>query len=77
MSQTFSSKSNSFHVHERSAPAPGWIGGLLLALSRALLRWARHAWTMHCDERLLQELSDHQLRDLGIHRGQISHIVRN
>ena len=37
----------------------------------------RRAWIVHKEERLLQELSDYQLRDLGITRGQISHVVRD
>lgn len=77
MSQTISSKSNSFHIHTRSAHSFGWAGGLLVAIPAALLRAVRRAWKLHCDEKLLQELSDHQLRDLGIRRTQISHIVRN
>jgi uncharacterized protein YjiS (DUF1127 family) len=42
-----------------------------------LLRSLRRAWATHSDERLLQELSDHQLRDIGIRRGQIARVVRS
>jgi uncharacterized protein YjiS (DUF1127 family) len=35
------------------------------------------AWARHRDEKLLQTLSDHQLRDLGIGRGDIERVVRH
>ena len=40
------------------------------------LRWARQAWIRHRDERMLQALNDHQLRDIGISRSQIPRVVR-
>lgn len=52
---------------------PSVFGGLMTAP----LRWAQQAWVRHCDERLLQGLSDVQLRDLGITRGQIQRVVRD
>ena len=47
------------------------------ALMTAPLRWLGQAWIEHRDERLLQSLSDAQLRDLGIARSQIPHVVRD
>lgn len=52
---------------------PSIFGGLM----RGPLRWARQAWAQHRDERLLQGLSDTQLRDLGISRGEIHRTVRD
>jgi len=77
MSQLISRISNGFQLHGRSEPSFGRAGALLLALPLALLRAVRRAWNAHAEERLLQELNDYQLRDLGIRREQISHIVRN
>lgn len=37
----------------------------------APLRWARRAWIEYYDQRVLQALSDHQLRDIGLSRAQI------
>lgn len=76
MSQTIFSKSNGFRIQARSTPETARPGGPLLALPAMLLRSLRSAWRMHCDEKLLQELSDHQLRDIGIRRGEIPHFVR-
>jgi uncharacterized protein YjiS (DUF1127 family) len=64
-------------MHTRSEPAISRSGELLLAFPRALLHAIRRAWTVHKEERLLQELSDYQLRDLGISREQIPHVVRD
>jgi uncharacterized protein YjiS (DUF1127 family) len=51
---------------------PGVLGrALLLVPARLASAWARHR-----DEKLLQTLSDHQLRDLGIGRGDIQRVVR-
>jgi len=36
----------------------------------------RGAWVRHRDGCRLQELSDYQLRDIGIRRGQIDDVVR-
>lgn len=77
MSHLISRRTNSFQMQAQSEPSIGRAGELLLALPRALLRAIRRAWTTHNEERLLQELSDYQLRDLGIRREQISDIVRN
>lgn len=46
-------------------------------LARAVLRPPLAAWQRHRDENLLQALSDHQLRDLGISRADISHVVHH
>lgn len=77
MSQTISRRSNSFQMQTQSEASLGWAGGVLLAFPRALFRAARSAWKTHADEKLLRDLSDHQLRDIGIRREHISHIVRN
>ena len=71
MSQMISSGSDGFQAQSRSEP-----GGFLLALPRAMLRSVRHAWNTHADRKLLAELSDHQLRDIGIRREHIPHVVR-
>jgi uncharacterized protein YjiS (DUF1127 family) len=77
MSQMISSKSDGFQVRAHGAYESGRTGGgLLTAIFAMLLRWPSNAWRMHCDEKLLQELSDYQLRDIGIRRGQIPRIVR-
>ena len=72
MSQTISSRSDGFQAHARSEPA-----GFLLAFPLALLRTVRSAWNTHADRKLLAELSDHQLRDIGIRREHIPHIARH
>ena len=41
------------------------------------LTLVRGAWVRHRDGCRLQELSDYQLRDIGIQRGQIDDVVRN
>ena len=71
MSQMISSRSNSLQAQSRSEPA-----GFLLAFPLALLRTVRQAWNTHADRKLLAELSDHQLRDIGIRREHIPHITR-
>ena len=43
----------------------------------SLLRSVRRAWTVHADRKLLSELSDYQLRDIGIRREHIPHVVRH
>ena len=70
MSQMISSRSDGFQTRSRSEP-----GGLLLAFPRALLRTVQNAWHTRADRKLLAELSDHQLRDIGIRREHISHVV--
>jgi uncharacterized protein YjiS (DUF1127 family) len=72
MSQMISSRSEGFQAQSRSEPL-----GVVLAFPRALLRTLRHAWTTHADRKLLVELSDHQLRDIGIRREHIPHIARH
>ena len=71
MSQMISSRSDGFQAQARSVS-----GGFLLAFPRAVLRTVRHAWNTHADRKLLAELSDHQLRDIGIRREHIPHIAR-
>jgi len=73
MSQLISSKSNDFRLQVRTGSSLGWAGGILLAIPRAL----RRVWAVQREERLLQELSDYQLRDVGIRRDQISYVLRN
>ncbi|WP_162917032.1 DUF1127 domain-containing protein [Dongia deserti] len=77
MSQMISRRSDCFQLQAQSEASLGWTGDFLLAFPRALVRTLRRAWTRHADEKLLQELSDHQLRDIGIRREHIPHIVRN
>lgn len=71
MSQLISSKSVEFQAH-----SPGESAGFLLAVPRALLRSVRQAWTARADRKLLAELSDHQLRDIGLRREHIPHMAR-
>jgi uncharacterized protein YjiS (DUF1127 family) len=77
MSEMISRRSNNFHLQAPGEGAFGWVSALLLVVPRSLLRAARNAWKVHSDERLLQDLSDHQLRDIGIRREHISQLVRN
>ena len=63
MSQSISSKSSHFRMPLR--PARGLLTGL------------RRLWTVQREARLLEELSDYHLRDLGIRREQIPQILRN
>jgi uncharacterized protein YjiS (DUF1127 family) len=77
MSQMISRRSDSFQIRAQSEASAGWPDQFLLTLPRALFRAARSAWKTHTDEKLLRELSDHQLRDIGIRREHISHVVRN
>jgi uncharacterized protein YjiS (DUF1127 family) len=77
MSQMISRRSNSFQIQAQSEGSLSGAGEFLLAFPRALFRAARRAWKTHADEKLLRELSDHQLRDIGIRREHISHIVRD
>lgn len=72
MNQFAPTHSRTFRHALPSRRAPSMIGGLLVAP----LRWAQQAWVQHRDARLLQGLSDTQLRDLGITRGQIQRAVR-
>jgi uncharacterized protein YjiS (DUF1127 family) len=72
MSQLISSRPHGFQAQSRSEPV-----GFLWAFPLALLRTVRHAWRTHADRKLLAELSDHQLRDIGIRREHIPHVVRH
>jgi uncharacterized protein YjiS (DUF1127 family) len=72
MSQMISSRSDGFQAQSRKEPA-----GLLLAFLLAVLRTVQQAWRTHADRKLLAELSDHQLRDIGIQREHIPHIARH
>jgi uncharacterized protein YjiS (DUF1127 family) len=76
MSQLISRRSDSFQLQAQSEPSLGWAGALLAAVPRALWRAAQRAWNTHSERRLLQELSDHHLRDIGISREQIPHVIR-
>jgi len=73
MSQLISSKSNDFRLRVRTRPSLGPVGQMLMAIPRAV----RRMWAVQREERLLQELSDYQLRDVGIRRDQISYALRN
>ena len=77
MSQLISRRSDSFQLQAQSEPSLGWAGTRLMTLPGALLRAVRGAWNTHSERRLLQELSDHQLRDIGISREHIPHVVRH
>ena len=77
MSEMISRRSNGFHLQARGGSSLGWASALLLAAPRNVLRAVRHTWKVYSDERLLQELSDYQLRDIGIRREHISHIARS
>ncbi len=66
-------RSRIFHPAHNIGRAPLSFGNLV----SGPLRWARQAWSQHRDERLLQGLSDTQLRDLGITRGEIHRTVRD
>jgi uncharacterized protein YjiS (DUF1127 family) len=67
-----SSRSDDFQAQSPSEPA-----GFVLAFPRAVLRTVLHGWRTHADRKLLAELSDHQLRDIGIRREHIPHIARH
>ncbi|HKP25160.1 MAG TPA: DUF1127 domain-containing protein [Dongiaceae bacterium] len=71
MSQMISSRSDNFQAQSQGEPAG------LLTFPLAVLRTVRHAWNTHADRKLLAELSDHQLRDIGIRREHITHVVRH
>lgn len=72
MPQLISSGSVGFHAQSRSEPV-----GFLSTFPRALRRTARQAWSTHADRKLLAELSDHQLRDIGVRREHIPHALRH
>ena len=66
-------RNRTFRQTRSGRRAPSVFGNLMTAP----LRWVRQALARHRDERLLQGLSDTQLRDLGITRGQIQRVVRD
>jgi len=72
-----SRRSDSFRFQAQSEPSLGRAGNLVLAFPRAMVRTLRRAWATRSDERLLQQMSDHQLRDIGIRREYIPHVVRH
>ena len=72
MSHIISRRSDGFQIQPQSEP-----GGFLFSVPRALLRTVQRAWHTHTDRKLLSELSDHQLRDIGIRREHIPHVVRH
>jgi len=43
---------------------------------RPLLTAAVRAWTIRRDERILEAMPDHELKDIGIGRGDIARAVR-
>ncbi|HWA49286.1 MAG TPA: DUF1127 domain-containing protein [Dongiaceae bacterium] len=59
------------------ASEPSGSLGVLSRAARLITARLTDAWARHRDENLLQTLSDHQLRDLGIGRGDISRVVRH
>lgn len=77
MSHMISRRPDSLRIRAHGDATPGWAGEFLLVVPRVLFGAARRAWKTHADEKLLRELSDHQLRDIGIRREHISHIVRS
>ena len=68
MSQMISQRSGGLQMRSQGEP----VGFIL-----SLLRSVRRAWTAHADRKLLSELSDYQLRDIGIRREHIPHVVRH
>lgn len=57
--------------------SPNARGPSVIRTLAAGLTLLRGAWVRHRDGCRLQELSDYQLRDIGIHRGQIDDVVRH
>lgn len=68
MSQLISQQSGGLQIRSQGEPV-----GFVLSLLRSM----RRAWTTHADRKLLAELSDYQLRDIGIRREHIPHVVRH
>ena len=67
--------------HEGEAMLFSLYSGVLAGLAadtelEPLLRSVQQAWNTHADRKLLADLSDHQLRDIGIRREHIPHIIR-
>ena len=68
MSQLISQQSGGLQIRSQGEPV-----GFVLSLLRSM----RRAWTTHADRKLLAELSDYQLRDIGIRREHIPRVVRH
>ena len=66
----------SVHRHMSASEASGSLG-MLSRAARLVTGRLTGIWTRHRDEQLLQTLSDYQLRDLGIRRGDIGRVVRH
>lgn len=66
----------SIHRHI-SAGEPRGSFRMLSRAARAVTGRLTGIWARNRDEKLLQTLSDHQLRDLGIGRGDIGRVVRH
>lgn len=60
-----------------SAGEPRGSLRMLSRAARAVAGRLTGIWARNRDEKLLQTLSDHQLRDLGIGRGDIGRVVRH
>ena len=75
MSQMIS-RGTDIQIPIRGGVPQRWTSGHLMAAPLGLFRLVRRLWTVRTDERLLRDLSDHQLRDIGIRREHIAHIVR-
>jgi uncharacterized protein YjiS (DUF1127 family) len=67
---------NYFVHRDMGASEPSGGLGMLNRAARLTLGRFTGVWARHRDEKLLQTLSDHQLRDLGIGRGDIGRVVR-
>jgi uncharacterized protein YjiS (DUF1127 family) len=66
----------SIHRHMgASGPSRSW--SVLSRAARMVTSRLTGMWARTRDEKLLQTLSDHQLRDLGIRRGDIGRVVRH
>jgi uncharacterized protein YjiS (DUF1127 family) len=67
-----------FSVHRHmGASDPSGSLRMLNRAARAVTHRLTGMWARHRDEQLLQTLSEHQLRDLGIGRGEIGRVVRH
>ena len=65
-------------VHRHmSTSGPSGNSGMLSRAARVVTGRVTGMWARNRDEKLLQTLSDHQLRDLGIGRGDIGRVVRH
>lgn len=67
-----------YSVHRNmGVGAPSGSLDILNRAARLVTGRLAGVWTRHRDEQLLQTLSDHQLRDLGIRRGDIGRVARH